>query len=621
MNVRSSVLPLILAPLQGKTVSSWRIDLAISRKSCRFFSTNSNVDPILRRPQLSSQDNISFIAEGKVISSSPGGFAAIKVCEDNYNGGGNSSSLSGDLMGTLIAFPKCNSTGVVIAHRPPVAFVYCDHGIVSIGELACISSTLAMYPVSNNPSTTDCFGRGTTLQESEHERAIFSPIPEVKDIALINAPMLTGITMIDTLAPIGQGQNMLLVSSDGDQLRKYVLDMLRTQHSQTSHSTTLVYASIDSSDYFLEHLKQAGLEGRVHVVQRQRGSTTDEAVHAGAKAAEAVTMAGTACAIGEWFAVREGRNALVVIDTIDAHKELWDFTTGILVDTYGDESILQGDHTGATSSEQRGFFSALIQRAARFKSSHGGGSLTILLLKTIPSSYGSEDVVFREEDFDNSSSKVKDRIKLLLKRNIPLTAKNLQKIEIPVPSAAEKERKLSLHHVDDLHSMTDGMIWLDENMDHEPPVDPQRSVTRIGIGADTESRADAPALRRVAEGLRLTLSQAACAEGGDNTVATQKQVRSQQALLLAMYQKAGAGGRRLSESCVSLLAASRGYLNEAIDKGIRAGSPQGTEIINAMLKHAASTAPAVMISIDDTFDVSDEDISVLLASLDDFFHK
>ena len=85
-----------------------------------------------------------------------------------------------------------------------------------------------------------------------------------------------------------------------------------------------------------------------------------------------------------------------------------------------------------------------------------------------------------------------------------------------------------LQHIDDLISMSDGQIWFDDALSHAGqslPVDPQRSITRVGIGADTESRADAPAIRRIAEGVRLDLAQAASMDCADVTNTSRKQTR------------------------------------------------------------------------------------------------
>merc|ERR1712176_110616 len=155
-----------------------------------------------------------------------------------------------------------------------------------------------------------------------------------------------------------------------------------------------------------------------------------------------------------------------------------------------------------------------------------------------------------------------------------------------------------------LISMSDGQIWLDErlqNLGSNPAMDFQRSVTRIGIGADTESRADAAAMRRVVEGLRLDLSQAESMEGADfETNASKKQMRSAQAWLLAMHQPPSAEARRLSESCVALLAASSGELDSSIDNGILAGSEEGTRLMRGLLDHVNESIPDCLEEIDTT---------------------
>ena len=181
-----------------------------------------------------------------------------------------------------------------------------------------------------------------------------------------------------------------------------------------------------------------------------------------------------------------------------------------------------------------------------------------------------------------------------------------------------------LQHIDDLMSMSDGQIWLDERLEangQQPPMDPQRSVTRVGIGADTQSRADAPALRSIAEGLRLDFSQAMSLDGADATSATNKQRRRQNALLLAMYQKAGSSGRRLAESCIALLAAKEGHLDAAVSNGALAGTKQGETLIRTLLDHVASVAGEAMDDIDATLDISAESRSRLKDAITSFFEQ
>ena len=171
---------------------------------------------------------------------------------------------------------------------------------------------------------------------------------------------------------------------------------------------------------------------------------------------------------------------------------------------------MKDDRDGGASSEMRGFYSSLIQRAGQFNKKRGGGSVTLVMMRSLPgqegADSGNEETVFTPEDFAGASDKIKDRIAILTNKNIPLTPTNLKKIQIPVPVASDSEqkRRLELQHVDDLISMSDGQCWLDESLasaGQRPSLDPQRSITRIGIGADTMSRADAPAMRNLVGGL------------------------------------------------------------------------------------------------------------------------
>ena len=539
--------------------------------------------------------------------------------------------IGGDLLGHQVVFPG-GETGVVVSHRPPIVFTYSsdmetfeaqDGTVEILNRMAPVSvwDDLKMVRWDGNPlldTKTDDAKNPTKAQ-----RAMFHPIPQVKDIALINNPMLTGNTMVDVLAPLGQGQNMLLISDDMEESRDMLCDFITTQLHRVGNSehTKFVYAAIDDTESVVEKLKKSGVADQVHIIQsdsKMKGEDVEEA----AKAAEATAMAATACAIAESYAVNEGKNTVVIIDTLDQHKKLWDATTRVLVDVFGVEAVVKGDREGGASSEMRAFFSAIVQRAAQYKEKRGGGSVTLILLCSIPKLHPDEDTVFTEIDFESGSEKVKARIQLLVKKGIPLTAANLRKIDIPVPSASEGRGRLVLQHIDDLISMSDGQIWLDEglrNAGQHPPLDPQRSITRIGIGADTQSRADAPAIRRVAEGLRLELSQSANMEGADNTSASQKQIRRRNALLLAMHQEAGNGGRKLSESCTVLLAASKGFLDDAIDSGKLAGTDEGRKLIEDMLDSVWKTAPQAMDQIDETLDIEEDVQKQITGALETFF--
>lgn len=527
--------------------------------------------------------------------------------------------VGGDLIGRQVVFEN-GQTGIVVVHRPPIAFVYTV--MTDVGNMeggVTVLDSLASVDVDEARKTVDCFGRSLLGEDDvsgNMRRPIFAPIPKVSDIALINSPLVTGVTMFDALAPIGKGQNMLMIGHDIQDMRQYVCDLLSVQ----SRSTKCVYASTREKDSVMEMLTKAGLMDDIVFVSARNMDGMDKT----SMAAEATMTAATACSIAESFALEKGMDTLVVVDTIDNHKSLWDATTRVLVDVFGIDAVVKGEQEGAASSEMRAFFSSLVQRSAQYNKKKGGGSVTLLLLTTIPKiPETEEDTVFSPDDFAGAPKKVKDRIDLLVERNVPLTAATLRKIQIPVPSDAEGVRRLALQHVDDLISMSDGQIWLDEELERNgrrPAMDFQRSVTRIGIGADTESRADAPAMRRVVEGLRLDLSQALDMDGADiATNASKKQARNALAWRLAMHQPSASGVRKLSESCAALLAASKGYLGNSVDNGVLAGTSAGDELMSKLLEHVKINAPQAMDAIDSTSDMTDENREAIEKAIQSFF--
>lgn len=638
---------------EGTIVSQYPGGLCAIRLKDDF--TNSPSQPLVDAtpPSASSAAAVVVVSPSSTLSVEP---TVADVTTKTSSSSSSSSSFvpsvyyNGDLQGKQVLFADGTTTGIVVAHRPPVVFVYSTNNSTNnnnnmvtdtpLDGLVKVMDAPATISVSAETALTtgdviDFLGNsikaGTTTDAADRNplqrRAIFSPIPQVKDIALINHPMLTGVTMLDTLAPMGRGQNMLLVGHDVNEMRGYAMDLLQTQ-IRDGRQTKCIYALTDRTnhqqDNVLKMMEQRGLDQHVHVIvptlNEENVLQNDEASRAG----RAIAVASAACALGEIFALEKGINALVVVDTIDQYKKLWDTTTRVLVDVFGPDAVVKGDREGGASSEMRAFYSSLIQRSAQYKLNRGSGSVTLLLMTTIPRMNSESDEVFQESDFESCGEKIKTRVKMLVEKNIPLTAVNLRKIDIPIPLSSEGERRFALQHVDDLISMSDGQIWLDERLEATgqfPPVDPQRSLTRIGIGADTDSRADAPALRRIAERLRLEISQAADLAGAEQNEASKKQRQRNNALLLAMHQKAGAGGRRLSESCVAILAASQGYLDKSLENGVVAGSGAGEQLIQSLMDHVLLTAPTAMASIDDSLDLGNNERQELTDAIAVFFQS
>ena len=348
---------------------------------------------------------------------------------------------------------------MVVAHRHPIAFVLPDSSSKDIDK-ACSRFT---KPITLNPSsipagsTVDYLGRhvsvlnygsvsralpkaakatatagevidmttgdGTVngnsllVDATTIDRPIFVPIPKISDIGLIDSPLVTGITAIDALTPIGKGQNMLVIGQEEEEVedetvftkrkgvnkRGWMINLLRNvveNHKGNNSDGTLVPAAkgmrcfygLTSGDAKVRSsvwngIKEVGIQDDIVTVVSTRSDDSNDAdddVANVMEAAEAVAIAATACTLGEHHALTTGGDAVVIIDDINLHKSLWDITTQELVQVYGVDAVVAADLNGGSSSEMRGFFSGLIQRAARFNAKKGGGSVTLILLSTLP---------------------------------------------------------------------------------------------------------------------------------------------------------------------------------------------------------------------------------------------
>jgi len=584
------------------------------------------------------------------------------------------SSAGGDLTGRLITLPN-NARGTVVAHRHPIAFVLVDNDgtepLKMSGQASISKQSTALNPASVPiGSAVDYLGRQVSILSdgsvsrslpkastpgllpeinietgfgvaSGAERPIFVPIPKISEIGLIDSPLVTGITAIDALTPIGKGQNMLVIGQEESleersiDKRGWMLNLMKNVVDSDAGKNIRCFYGLTSGDPavkqgVLSRMDEAGLRDEIVTVLSSCDSSGDD-VERTMEAAEGVCVAAAACTLGEHHALTTGGDSLVVIDDIKVHKSLWDITTKSLVSVYGVDAVVKADLQGGSSSEMRGYFSGIIQRAARFNAKKGGGSVTLVLLSTLPNSEensneGGEEQVYEPSDFDAMSEKIKARIAMLVKASVALTPANLAKIEIPVPrpSEAEDKKRLALQHVEDLISMSDGQVWLDGKLAKDgrsPPLDPSRSITRVGVGADTRNcRADAPALRSLVGSLRFEFQQSmdmidASSSAGEGNA---KQIQRRDAFLLAMHQRSNEK-RKLSEECVGLLAASRGYLDNILRDGGMPGTSQGVEAMQNLLNHVNSEAGEVLASIDDTLDITEDGCRILEEAISSHF--
>jgi F0F1-type ATP synthase alpha subunit len=97
-----------------------------------------------------------------------------------------------------------------------------------------------------------------------------------------------------------------------------------------------------------------------------------------------------------------------------------------------------------------------------------------------------------------------------------------------------------------------------------------------------------------------------------------KQAQRRDAFLLAMHQEPNEG-RKLSQECVLLLAASRGHLDAVIADGGMPGTMKGKETLAGMLQYLQNEAREIMQSIDETLDLSFDERNVLDEAIQEYF--
>lgn len=570
---------------------------------------------------------------------------------------------SGDLTGCLVKFEN-GAEGVVVCQRPPVAFVLC-RGAPQLGSAAGVSEekvTRAERPHAADATpgkirASDYLGNPLVINEEdgsvvatsetdagEQAGEIFGRIPKVSEIGLINEPMLTGMSMVDTMCPVGRGQNVLLIGEKKDgAMRSLAVDTLTAQ-THPGGVDTCVYALTAVSDAdrkdIIDRLRRAGILDSVTLVTTTSvgdGSGGKEAT--ASHAAEAVAVCASAVAVAERAARNDGGHGLTIVDSLDQHRDVWDHTTNVLLDIYGRDAVVKQDSDGGAGSEKRAFFSSLVQRAGRYKDSAGGGSVTLMLMSSFEAEEmednegaSGEETVYGLDAFEGYAEKIKTRLVIMEKAGIKITPSVLKKIGIPAPivSDGERLRRLSLLNIDDLISMSDGQIWLDTSAaksggGQSPPVNVPRSLARVGIGADTASQADASAIRELVGGLRFDFQQAAAslAEDAPSTVmdiSTEKMLRRHRAWLLAMHQEPG-NVRSLSNQCVALCAANIGRLDSSVEAGNIAGTEGGRKIVEDLIGHVRGSIPDVMDSIDKTNGLTVSEKEKLVGAVSSFFDR
>ncbi len=183
--------------------------------------------------------------------------------------------------------------------------------------------------------------------------------PAIVDRDLVKQPLMTGLTVIDAMIPLGRGQRELII---GDRKTGKTAVAVDTMISQRSSDVICVYAAVGQKasavNQVVDAVRQYGAFERCIFVVGEADAPPG---------AQWVTPY-AACTMAEYFR-DQGRDALLIIDDLTKHAIV-----------YRQLSLLLRKPPGREAYPGDVFYihARLLERAAKLSDQLGGGSLTAL---------------------------------------------------------------------------------------------------------------------------------------------------------------------------------------------------------------------------------------------------
>ena len=183
--------------------------------------------------------------------------------------------------------------------------------------------------------------------------------PAIIDRAPVDRPLHTGLTVIDSMIPLGRGQRELIIGDRGTGKTSIAVDTIINQRDS---NVVCVYAAVGQ--------KASSVNGVIDAIERH--GPMDRCVFV---IAEADSPAGlqwlapyAACTIAEFF-MKKGQDTLVVYDDLTKHAMV-----------YRELSLLLRRPPGREAYPGDVFYihSRLLERSAKLSAERGQGSLTAL---------------------------------------------------------------------------------------------------------------------------------------------------------------------------------------------------------------------------------------------------
>jgi len=235
---------------------------------------------------------------------------------------------------------------------------------VSAGSRVIASGEVLKVPVCESllGRVIDPLGRPLDGEPAPHAHQ-FEPAerdaPGILDRELVTEPLLTGITVVDAMIPLGRGQRELIV---GDRKSGKTAIAIDTIINQKGGDVISVYCAVGQN---------AASVNKVLDAVRRFGDP-DQCIFVVANADDAPGLQWlapyAACSMAEFF-MAQGKHALLIVDDLTKHAAV-----------HRQVSLLMRNPPGREAYPGDVFYihSRLLERAAKMSDANGGGSLTAL---------------------------------------------------------------------------------------------------------------------------------------------------------------------------------------------------------------------------------------------------
>ncbi len=273
--------------------------------------------------------------------------------------------LSNAVYGELIKFENGNQ-GIVLDLKEDYVSVVLLNNTISVNEQEIAKRTGNVLSV---PVGKELLGRvinaiGNPIDKLDPiKTSVKMPIeqiaPGIVDRTPVHQPLETGITLIDSLIPIGKGQRELLIGNRNTGKTSIAISMILNQKDK---NVICIYVNIGQ--------KQVNTAKIVNILEQHDALKYSIIINADAKdsAIDQFLAPYTGCTIGEYLA-KQGHDVLIIYDSLSNHAI-----------AYRELSLLLRRPPGREAYPGDIFYihSRLLERAAKFSKEMGNGSLTAI---------------------------------------------------------------------------------------------------------------------------------------------------------------------------------------------------------------------------------------------------